>query len=197
MFGFIRLGNKKVNPAWRAAGSCVRFVGVYYGVEVGVVIHLELAVELETAAAAAYLLPELVEAGGEVHALLAEQGVAGQTALAMALGGGGAAALLCGVVELEREDREAVEDEAGGFGVERRIGTLLPGGSKKQPVDGFNQIVALLVEDVDGALKTGDGGVAGAGLADLVLLMPEVEVGAVMDEHEVDEVRLGARRVGS
>ena len=53
MFGFIRVGNKKVNPAWRTGGSCIRFVGVDSGVEVGVVIHLELAVELETAVAAA------------------------------------------------------------------------------------------------------------------------------------------------
>ena len=158
-------------------------MGIDNGVEIGVVIHLELAVELETAAAAAYLLPEFVETGGEVAPLLAEQVEAIQIALAMGLGGSGAIGLLGGVVDLEREDGETVEDEAGGFGVERRIGTLLPGGSEEQAVDGFNQVVALLIECVDGALEVGDCGVRGIGLTNLVLLVPEVEVGAVMGER--------------
>jgi len=172
MFGFIRVGNKKVNPARCAGGSCVRFAGVDDGVEVGVVVHFELAVELETAVATAYLLPENVEAGGEVVALLAEQGEAVQISPAMGLGGGGALGLVGGVVELEREDREAVEDKSRGFGLQRGGGILLPGGRQQQAVDGFDQVVALLVEGVDGAFEAGYGGVGGAGLAHLVLLVP-------------------------
>jgi len=94
------------------------------GVEVWVVIHLELSVELKAAMACEDLLPELVEAGGEVVALLAQQVETGEVALAMGLGGGGAMGLLGGVVDLEREDGEAVEDEAGRFGVERRGGVF-------------------------------------------------------------------------
>ena len=72
---------------------------------------------------------------------------------------------------------------------------MLPGGGEEQAVDGFDQVVALLVEGVDGVLEAGDGGVGGIGLADLVFLVPEVEIGAVMGEREVEEVRLGDRRV--
>ena len=131
-------------------------MGVDGGVEVWVVIHLELAVELEAAMACEDLLPELVEAGGEVVALLAQQVETGEVALAMGLGGGGAMGLLGGVVDLEREDGEAVEDEAGGFGVERRGGILRAGGCEEQAVDGFDQVVARLIKRVDGALEAGD-----------------------------------------
>jgi hypothetical protein len=120
------------------------------GVEVWVVIHLELAVEIEAATTCEDLLPELVEAGGEVCALLAEQVETGEVALAMSLGGGGAMGLLGGVVELEGKDGEAVEDEAGRFGVERRGGVLHASGGEEQAVDGFDQVVARLVEGVDG-----------------------------------------------
>jgi hypothetical protein len=159
------------------------------GVEVGVVIHLELAVELEAAAAGKGLLPELVEAGGEVVALLAQQVETGKVALAMGLGGGGAMGLLGGVVELEGEDGEAVEDEAGGFGVERRGGVLHSGCGEESAVEGFDQVVAFLVECIDGALEAGDAGVRGTGLADLVFFVPEIEVGAVMGEGEFNHVR--------
>ncbi len=47
-------------------GLWVGFMGVYGGVEVGVVVHFELAVELEAAFACEGLAPELVEAFGEV-----------------------------------------------------------------------------------------------------------------------------------
>src|SRR5208283_621680 len=159
-------------PGQCAGGLCARFMGVDGRVEAGVVVHLELAVELEAAAAREDLLPELVEAGGEVRALLAEQVEACEVALAMGLGGGGAAGLLGGVVELEREDGEAVEDEAGGFGVERGAGVLYASGGEKSAVDGFDQVVARLVECVDGAFEAGDGGVRGPGLADLVFFVP-------------------------
>ena len=159
------------------------------GVEVWVVIHLELSVELKAAMACEDLLPELVEAGGEVVALLAQQVETGEVALAMGLGGGGAMGLLGGVVDLEREDGEAVEDEAGRFGVERRGGVLHFSGCEEQAVDGFDQVVALLIKRVDGALEAGDAGVRGSGLAYLVFFVPEVEVGAVMGEGEFNHVR--------
>ena len=128
-------------------------------------------------------MPEPIEAGGEVVALLPEEVEAGEVALAEGLGGGGAAGLLGGVVELEGEDREPVDDEAGGFGVERRGGVLRPGGGDQHPVHGFDQVVARLVEDVDGAFEPANAGVGGIGLADLVFLVPEVEVSAVMGEY--------------
>ncbi len=64
--------------------------------------------------------------------------------------------LLGGVEDLEREDGEAVEDEAGGFGVERRGGVLLAGLFEEGSIHDFDEIVAGLVERVDGVLDCGD-----------------------------------------
>jgi hypothetical protein len=155
-------------------------VGVDGGVEIWVVIHLQLAVELESATACEDLLPERVETSSEVVALLPEQEEACEVALAMGLGGVGAAGLFGSVVELEREDGEAVEDEAGGFGVERRGRVLHASGGEQHTGHGFDQVVACLVEGVDGVLEPADAGVGGLGFADLVFHVPEIEVGAVM-----------------
>ncbi len=119
--------------------------------------------------------------------MLAEQIEAGQIALAVGIGCGGAVCLLGGVVELEGEDGEAVEDEAGGLGVERRVGVLGSCGGEERAIHGLDEVVARLVERVDGALDGSDAGVGGPRLAGLVFLVPEVEVGAVMCEREVEE----------
>jgi len=50
------------------------------------------------------------EAGGEVEPLLADQIEAGEIVQAVGLGGSGAMGLLGGVVELEREDGESIDE---------------------------------------------------------------------------------------
>ncbi len=50
-----------------------------------------------------------------------------------------------------------------------------------------DQVVAGLVEDVDRVLDLSDAGVGGAGFAGLVFLVPEVEVGAVIGEGNLDQ----------
>ncbi len=100
--------------------------------------------------------------------------------------GGGAVELLLGVEDLEGEDGEAVDDEAGRLGVERRGGMdgseLEEGG-----IDLLGEVVAELVEAVDLVLDVGDGGVGGAGVAGFVFAVPEVEVGAVLVEDDLVE----------
>ena len=99
-------------------------MGVDHGIEFRVVIHLHLAVEFEAAFAGEDVGPERIEAGGQVAALLFEQGQAAEVFLAVGLGGGGAVGLLGGVVDLEGQDGEAVDDEAGRLGVEGCGGVL-------------------------------------------------------------------------
>ena len=82
-------------------GECV---GVDRWIEIGVVVHLHLAIEFEAPFAAEGVLPEGIEAGGEIVALLIEQGEAAAILLVVGLRGRGAATLLGGVVDLERED---------------------------------------------------------------------------------------------
>ena len=185
--GFIRIFNEKVNPVWRRRISSARFVGVDCGVEVRVVIHFELAIELEAAGPTANLTPKLVEACGEIVTLLFEQCETVEIAIAMGVGRGRTAAFFSGVVDLERKDGETVEDESRGFGVKRCCGLLLAGGGEQQAIEGFYQVIALLIKAVYGMLETGDGNVGCIGFADLVLLVPEVEVGAVMSERELDQ----------
>jgi hypothetical protein len=92
------------------------------GVKGGVVIHLKLAVELETAVAGEDVRPECVEAGCEICTLFVQHEEAGLVAVLVL--GGGAVKLLFGVENLEGKDREAVDDKAGGFGVEGGRGSV-------------------------------------------------------------------------
>ena len=110
--------------------------------------------------------------------------------VALLVFGGGAMDLLSCVEDLEGEDGEAVDDEAGGLGVEGRGG--VSGGDFKQgDVDLLGEVVAALVEAVDVVLDLDDGGVGGVGVAGVVFTVPEVVVGSVLVEHE-----LGKRRGG-
>jgi hypothetical protein len=157
-------------------------------VEFGVVVHLHLAVELEAAGAFDDLGEERVETGGEVVALVLKDGKAGGVAEAMGLGGGIAVGLDVGVEDLEGEDGEAVQDEAGGLGVQRGSG-VLRGKVVDQPlVHLLDEVVAALVEAVDGVFYLGYFSIGGVGDAGLVLFVPELEVFAVVSGDEGVEV---------
>jgi hypothetical protein len=164
-------------------------------VEGGVVVHLELAVDFEAAAPLEDVGPELVEAGDEIIALLGEEGEAGTIALSMALGGVRAIDFFLGVGDFEGENGEAVDDEAGGFGIERgRWGgaTLraekLGGLMEELDVALFGEVVTALVAAIDCPFDLGNVVVGGAGVAGTVFGMPEVEVGTVLIEDGVEEV---------
>jgi hypothetical protein len=60
----------------------------------------------------------------------------------------------------------------------------------EESVELLDEVVALLVEGVDGVLDVGDGGVGCCGVAGGVFLVPEVEVGAVLGDEQVVERRV-------
>ena len=189
-------GEEEGSRLW--VGGAVSIDG---GVEFGVVVHLHLAVELEASGTIDDLGEESVETVGKVVALVLEDGEAGGVADAMGLGGGVTVSLDMGVEDLEREDGEAVEDEAGSLRVQRGSG-VLRGKVDEQPlVHLLDEVVASLVEAVDGVLDMGDLGVGGVGDAGLVFFVPQVEVFAVVGGDEGMEVggsgdggRLGLQR---
>lgn len=94
--------------------------------------------------------------------------------------------LLLGVEDLEGEDGEAVDDEAGGFGVERSGGM---GGRELEEggVDSLDEIIAELVEAIDVVFDLDDGGVGRVGIAGVVFAVPEVVVGLMLIEDELVE----------
>jgi len=149
-----------------------------------------LAVELETAAAGEDVGPEGVEAGGKVCTLFVQHGEAGL--IAVLVFRGGAVKLLFGVEDLEGEDGEAIDDEAWGFGVERR-GRVVGRELKEGDVDLLGEVVAELVEAIDVVLDADDGVVGGVGVAGFVFAVPEIVVGAVLVEDELRERRGGDR----
>jgi hypothetical protein len=167
-------------------------VGVKDGVEVGVVVHLELAIELEAACPGEDFGPEDGEAGGEVFALFEEEGEAVAVALVVIFGGVLAAGFFAGMEDFEGEDGEAVDHEAGSFGVERGGLGLGLEACEEGEVDAFGEVIAALVELVDTALAGRNGLVAGHGIAGIVFAVPEVEVGAMLFEDEALERGTGA-----
>jgi hypothetical protein len=158
------------------------------GVKGWIVVHLQLAVELETAATCEDVGPEGVETGREIGTLFVQHEKPGMVAVLMF--GCGAVELLLGVEDLEGEDGEAVDDEAGGLGVEgsgRSFGCELEEGD----VDLLGEIVATLVEAIDVVFDLDDGVVGGAGVAGFVFAVPEVVVGLVLVEDKLFEGRAG------
>lgn len=131
------------------------------------------------------------EGGGgvdQIGSLLLKDGEAIEVLGAMGGCGGGPISLLAGVENFEREDGEAVEHHAGGFGVELR-GVDGFGQVMEEPlVDLLDKVVALLVEGVDGSLDRGDLGVGGEGIAGFVFFVPKSEVGAVLTANEIVEL---------
>lgn len=135
------------------------------------------------------MLPETVEAGGEVIALLGEDEEAAAVAVGVAGGGVFAVDFLGGVEDFEGQDGEAVDDEAGGLGVELGGGGGKAEGSEEVEcgaVKLLGEVVAALVGFVDAALDAGELGVVGFGAAGLVFGVPELEIGEMLagDEGE-------------
>ncbi len=140
----------------------------------------------------------MVEAGGEVVALLGEDleavavavGVAGRGILAVDLFGS--------VEDFERENGEPVDDEAGGFGVEFSGGVGKPEGLnvvEGGAVELLGEVVAALVGFVDAALDAGELGVVGFGSAGFIFGVPELEVCEVLAGDE-GEKGVGGRTPG-
>ena len=153
-------------------------------VEIGIVIHLHLPIEFEGLCADEDGVDQGDGGVDEIGTLLLQNGEAIEILYAMGRSGGGAIGLFAGVKELESEDGKAIEHHTGGFGVELRGGELRE--MLKEPqVDLFDEVVALLVKAVDGALDGGDLGVGGEGIAGFVFFMPKVEVGAVLAGDQV------------
>jgi len=187
---------KRGNQAEKSGG----LVAVDRGVKGGVVVHLELAVELESARAGKGALPQGVKAGSEVSALLFEDGKALAVALGVALRrgwrDGGAVDFFAGMEDFEREDGEAVDHEAGRFGVERSAGVGESAGSEmgeEGAVELLGEVVAALIGGVHAALDGGEDRIGGAGGAGFVFDVPELEVGAMLGGNEGGPV---ARKVG-
>jgi len=143
-----------------------------------------LTIEFEASPPILDVQTEFVEASGEVAPLGIEDGKALAIALVMRGLCAWAAGFLLGVEALESKDGEAVDHHAGRLGMQRRGLILRRDAGEEQQVDLFGQVIAALVEPVDGVFVLGDVVVGGQRVAGGVLVVPEVEVGAVLVEDE-------------
>ena len=110
--------------------------------------------------------------------------------------GVGALGLQAHVMDLEREDGQAVDHRARAFGAEPRSG---PGPDVAQRrehllVDALDRVVALLVVQVDGALVGRDLGIGNVAPPRQVLLLPQPAVVPVVLLERLRERRTLARR---
>ena len=179
------------NTGARSTSLVWRFLTVEDWVKLRVVVHLHLAVELETPLTRQDLPPESIEAVGQIAALLLKDEETVLVAVAVGVGSILALCFLVGVVDLQGKDGQAVDDEAGRLGVQRSGAVLAWQGVQESFIDLLDQIVAALVEAVDGVLDGCDVFRRGAHVPGHVLLVPEVEVGAVLGENGRHEAAVG------
>lgn len=152
-------------------------------VERGVVVHLELEIKLDPAATCEDFDPEFVKAAGEVAALFEEDSVAGAVAVRVALRRVWTGDLVRGMEELEGEDGETVDHQAGGFRVERRARVGEPAGFEilhEEKVATFSEVISLLVHQVDVVFAQDDFVVGRIGRASIVFSVPEIEICEVL-----------------
>jgi hypothetical protein len=91
------------------------------------------------------------------------------------------------VEDFEGEDGEAVDHEAGAFGVEFGCGVWEAGGAEcvgESNVTLLSEVVAALIHFIDGAFDFGDVVIGSVGGAGAVFGVPEIEVGAVLGEDD-------------
>ena len=163
-------------------------------VEARVVVHLELAVDLEVRAAGAAVGQQRVEAGGQIGALLVQPLELGRARAAMRLVDVAPLGLGAHRVHLQRHDRQPVDHAAGSLAVQpragahrrhRRVGARRsrvdqPELGEQQFVDTLGGVVARLVVAVDRAFVGGDLGVGHLRAPRQVFLGPQQTVEAVV-----------------
>lgn len=131
-----------------------------------------------------------IQASGKVAPLYMQHVEASQIFCAVFCSSGGADGLFAHVVQLQSHNRHPVHDHAGCLGMQHSIGSLLQL-VEEGAVDGLDEIVTPLVELVDGALDGSDTLIRGIGAAREIFLVPEVEVGTMLEQDEPDELGRG------
>lgn len=166
-------------------------------VECGVVVHLELAVQLETTSSREDFVPEDIEAVNKIGTLFFEDRETGAVSLEVVRRGVGPLGFFASVVDLQAKNRETIDDETRGFGMERgRIALEL---SRREPihegaVELFGEVIANLVGAVNAALDVSELGIAGAWRASFVFRVPKLEVSTMLAAHKREElIGLGIR----
>lgn len=168
-------------------------------IERRVVVHFELAVELETALSGEGLPPETIEAAGEIAALCLQNFEALMVALCMACGRVGASDFFLRMKKLEGKDREPVDDKAGTFGIQLGFGIGQVAGAEmveQEQVAALGEIVAPLVNAINGALDFGDFVIGGMRSTRAVFGMPELEIRQMLGDHGVHEFAMRLRGNG-
>ncbi len=145
-----------------------------------------MPVEFERFSAGEHGVDEADGGVDQIGTLLLKDGKAIEVPGAMGGGGRGTLGLLAGVKELEREDGEPVEHHAGCLGVEFRV-CCLRQVAEEPFVDLFDEVVALLVEGIDGPFDAGNPGVRRQWIAGFVLFVPKGEVRAVLAADQIVE----------
>lgn len=160
-------------------------------VERGVVIHLELEIDGERAAARDDVGEKFGEAVDEIGALDADARELLAAFLAVFGRGVGAHGFLVHVIFLEREDGETVDHHARRFGIAWAAGRRRLERGDDGFVHFFDEIVTLLIEAIDVALRAIDGLEAEVVATGDILFVPELKIAQVILLNEECETFAG------
>ena len=133
----------------------VLLVTVEYRVQVRIVVHLHLLIHLHVFASGSNVVQQLVDGSRQVGALGEEHAELLRALVVMLLGDVGAINFYLHVVDLQIEDRQAVDGPSWRFGIDGGVGQHLNvlEGVEEVAVDHLNEIGAILVRLVNPALE--------------------------------------------
>ena len=185
-----RVAGGRARPAaFPFPSRCRTFRCVEIRIHRRVVVHLELAIDLQPFAAGEKVVQQFAKRLAKIEVLLVQDFQPGLGLGDVAIGGVAAAGLLFHVVEPQCQNRQPVDHAAGGFRVQTGIGAR-PDRRQRfdqvviQPLD---QVVALLIELVDRPLDIRQIGIACHGAAGNVFLVPEAKVLLVLKANNPEE----------
>lgn len=177
--------------------NVVLLLAVDLGVQRRVVVHLKLEVEPEAAFACDRLLPEAVETAGEIVALIYENLVAFAVAFGVASGCVGPRDFFGSMENLQRQDRKAVDDEAGALGIQLGFGVGQLESAQmieQDDVAVFGKIIAALIDAVDGAFHLRKIVIGGLRCAGFIFCVPQFEISQVLGDDGIEKCTLARSR---
>ncbi len=159
---------------------------VDHRIELRIVIHLHLPINLEPSLAPQHGAPKKAERLDQIGALFFKYRQPLEVPGSVSVRRLSPLRLLPCMKDLQGQDGHPVDHHARCLGVKNGVRLSYWQTPKKSRVDLLDEVVPLLIMQIDGSLDRHDLSVRSGGIASLVFLMPQIKVGPVIAKDESD-----------